>query len=269
MKKYLATDLDGTLLFPKVATQYVCEENKFILNNYFKDRAIIVSGRDHCFVKKVCKELNIDETFVCCNGANIFLNGKCIYTEFLDNNVIKEIIDFVKEKYKEYCFVFFDIEGKIYSLSENKERIEKIQQESINRNNLLGYSTIKDDTLVEELLNKSNNIIKMNIAVENKEELHTLLVTKNYKFSYSLCKAALELTKENVNKGNSLKILTNAMNINDDNVIVVGDDKNDISMFENFRNSFIIAHDNNTDIQNKAKYVLEKFSDLKHYVKEE
>ena len=46
------------------------------------------------------------------------------------------------------------------------------------------------------------------------------------------------------------------MNINEKDVYVVGDDKNDVSMFKEYKNSFLIKTDNNADLCNHVKYVL-------------
>ena len=68
MTKYLATDLDGTLFYPKLKSTYVSKENIEALK-VFNKNVIIVSGRNQLFAKKICKFLSINETFIACNGA--------------------------------------------------------------------------------------------------------------------------------------------------------------------------------------------------------
>lgn len=271
MNKYLATDLDGTLLYPKVKDKYISEENSKIINTYFKNSTIIVSGRNSNFIKNVCKELDIAETFISCNGANIYLKGKKIFTSYLNNTLIKEIINYVTSNYQKYCFVFFDDNSNLYSLSEDNGRIEKIQQQAHKTYPKLAYNTIKDENLIFNLLNKNKTFIKMNITLEedDRNAFNLFLMQKNYKLNYSFCNSSIEITSFNISKGNSLKRLTKIMNINDKDVMVIGDDKNDLSMFNHYENSFLVINENNKDIRNIPKHLLNKFSDIKTFIKEE
>ena len=59
------------------------------------------------------------------------------------------------------------------------------------------------------------------------------------------------------------------MNINDKDVMVIGDDKNDLSMFKQYKNSFLVINKNNKDIHNIPKYLINKFSDIESFIKEE
>ena len=271
MNKYLATDLDGTLLYPKVKENYICKENFDIINKYFKNNTIIVSGRNSKFVSAICDELGINQTFIACNGASIYLNGKQIYTSYLDNKVLQEIIEYVKNTYKEYCFVFFDNFDNLYSLSESIKRIEEIQNHAFKTYPKLAYDTIKDSKIINNLLNKENTFIKVNIALndKDKEKLYNYLIRKKYCLSYSLCNSSIEITSLNTTKGNSLKRLTKIMNIEDKDVMVIGDDKNDLSMFKEYENSFLVSNKDNLDIHNITKYVINKFSDIINHLKED
>ena len=64
----------------------------------------------------------------------------------------------------------------------------------------------------------------------------------------------------------ALKYLIETTDVKNNEVYVVGDSANDISMFKIFENSFLILHkDNHLKIKNK--YKSKKFSDLEKYTR--
>ena len=69
MAKYIATDLDGTLLAPLDIQNLIPNANREIIKEF--DGTIICSGRNPSFIQGVCKELNLEENFVAFNGAVI------------------------------------------------------------------------------------------------------------------------------------------------------------------------------------------------------
>ena len=63
-----------------------------------------------------------------------------------------------------------------------------------------------------------------------------------------------------------IKQLLDVCNINYDEVAVVGDSGNDIPLFENFENSFVMAQAPE-EVKQKAKVRLKSFNDLSNYIK--
>ena len=270
MKKYLATDLDGTLLYPRLKYTYVAKENINVINK-FDGNTIIVSGRNQSFVKKICKYLNIEETYIACNGACVSHKGKIILTQCIDTDLVNEIIDYVISNFDNYKIILFDTNGKLYSLSDN---IEKVKQEEYEYNRQfpkISYKTNTNKSLIKKLLKQKQSIIKFTINLKDnkKIDLYNKLLEKNLPLSYAICKHALEITAKNVTKGDALNYLTNHMKLDSNDVYVIGDDKNDLSMFTNYKNSFLINHGDNLDLSNNVKYVLNKFKDITQYIKEE
>ena len=73
----------------------------------------------------------------------------------------------------------------------------------------------------------------------------------------------------NAVKWNAIKAVADFYNISTDTFVAFGDDKNDLSMFNKYKNSFLIDHKDNKDLQKEVLYVLKKFKDLKKYIKED
>lgn len=270
MNKYLATDLDGTLLYPKLKYTYVSSENIKSLK-IFDGNVIIVSGRNQLFVKKICKQLGIEETYVSCNGAVVSYKGKEIFLKYIDTNILNKIINHVKNTYKQYKIILFDNKGNLYSICDDYNRSTKMEQDYLKKHPKIGYKTNKNMNKIQKLIEQKDSITKINVvlAEEQKLELYNYLKDNNYNISYVICKGSLEITAPNISKGQSLKFLTDYMQLNPNDVYVAGDDKNDISMFETYKHSFLINHQDNLYLTDKVMFVVDKFKDIAKHIKEE
>ena len=78
--------------------------------------------------------------------------------------------------------------------------------------------------------------------------------------------SAVEIMENDINKAESLKKILDICNIKHDEVAVVGDSGNDIPLFENFENSFVMPNAPE-EVKQKAKVRLESFADLANYIK--
>ena len=109
MAKYLATDLDGTLLAPLDPVNLIPSENRETIKAF--DGVFLVSGRNAEFIQGVCKELEIDANFVAFNGAAVYVNGKAIYKKKIDKDTANKIVDYVKEKFDYYTIFLIIRQG--------------------------------------------------------------------------------------------------------------------------------------------------------------
>lgn len=270
MKKYLATDLDGTLLYPRLKYTLIPKVNINALKK-FNDNIIIVSGRNQEFVTKICKYLNIEETYIACNGASIYYKGEPILTKHIDSALVKEIINYVTSRFDKYKIILFDTYGKLYSLSDNVEQSIQKEKEYFHKFPKLSYTTNTNIKDINNLLNTKESIIKFNIILTDKEkmDLYHHLSNIDLPLSYAICKHSLEITADNVTKGEALHFLTQHMNLDSNDVYVIGDDKNDLSMFLKYHNSFLVNHGDNLDLIPYVKHVLNNFKEITHYIKEE
>ena len=163
MAKYIATDLDGTLLAPLDIQNLIPNANREIIKEF--DGTIICSGRNPSFIQGVCKELNLEENFVAFNGAVIYKNGKQILKKKLDKEIINRIIDFVKEKYDFYVIFLMSDDSKIYTLNSNKEERQKVEEQEVIDFPRHRYISIKDEDEIYELINENKHIVKLNIIL--------------------------------------------------------------------------------------------------------
>ena len=269
MNKYLATDLDGTLLEPKSKDKFVCNENLKAIEN-FNGNIFIVSGRNPQFIKEVCDELRINHTFISCNGALIFVNGERVFTSHIKHKTILEIINHLNCKYKNYHIIFIHENGELYSLYDNEKLILDHEKEIMTKNPKLAYITNKNSSELFDILNGDNKIVKTNIYLDDNEkyELLNYLESENYDIGISVCNNSLEITSKGITKGTSLKRLTEYLNIDINDVYVIGDDGNDISMFEYSPHSFLVKNDMNKHLLNIAKHDLDYFKEITNYMED-
>jgi hydroxymethylpyrimidine pyrophosphatase-like HAD family hydrolase len=73
---------------------------------------------------------------------------------------------------------------------------------------------------------------------------------------------ACEITLKGYNKGTMVKRIANSLNYEDNEVAVIGDDINDVTMFKMFENSFVMSHAND-EVKKYAKNIIVNFKDIK------
>ena len=59
MEKIIATDLDGTLFYPKDTKEMISKPNLFFLQNFIDNggKTILISGRSHLYCQKTVKKI--------------------------------------------------------------------------------------------------------------------------------------------------------------------------------------------------------------------
>lgn len=263
MFKVIATDLDGTLLEPKRKFSLVDKENKACIKNFYGD-TVLVSGRSPKFCAKVCNCLKIHHNFIALNGAVIVKEGNIIYTQSMKKTGLSFLLEFLNSYYAEFELIIFDKYDRIMCYSPLSK--SKIKRKHLKHK--LKYVRLHDKIIVSnekvmKVLNDSTEIYKAIIYSKNCDDMYNL-ISKEFKghFSFFPTKNSIEISPMGVSKGSALQYLINTTKLNNDDVLVVGDSSNDISMFEIFKNSFVMDKAENY-IKVKAKNVINKFSELR------
>jgi len=267
MVRVIATDLDGTLLKPIKKLSLVEKENKKFVKEFYGD-VVLVSGRNAKFCAKVCNCLNIQHNFIALNGAIIVKNGKIIYKQSIKKTNLISLIDFLDTNYNDFELLIFDKYDRIFSYSPLKKRIIKKKHFThLLKNGKLHNKIITNNKKTMKVLKSSTDILKAIIYSKNCDDMFNL-IDQNFSNHFSLFPSnhSIEVSPIGVNKGNSLKYLLDTTTVKKEEVFVVGDGTNDISAFEIFENSFAISSAS-SHVKTKAKYTINKFSDLKEYTR--
>jgi len=234
--KYLASDLDGTLLQEDHTIRK--EDVQAILR--FKEegnKLIISTGRPLEGIKRAFKnypEIEYDYV-VACNGSVVLdKNDNIIYNNYINPETAKLIFkDIVDDK---NMFIHFENDGEVYSI-ESEIKVE----------NEIGI--MFSNILPKEVVLKEDGKYTMISAMAIDEDINAAEEMKNNlieKYGQDVeafrNQIFVDIAPKNCSKGIALKSLSEKIGINLEDLYVIGDSYNDISMFEITDKSFTFTY---------------------------
>ncbi|MGH4050103.1 MAG: Cof-type HAD-IIB family hydrolase [Clostridium sp.] len=227
--KWCVCDMDGTLLN---ADNKISKENEVALKKLQEMglSVIIATGRIDLMVKVYIKQLELKGPVISCNGGLIrnIETGEIIYSKIMDKKSVKEIVDYCVSNNVDYIVYTDEI---VYS----------------NKNNPLGKKYESRNKLLEKELRVPIKYIDNDIIenINDIDALKVLLVCENhadvlllekYFIKYdnltvvSSSECLLDIMASNITKGNALEILSQKLGVDLNEVIVFGDNYNDMEM---------------------------------------
>ena len=227
--------------------------NKKVLETIKKNGAkyIFCTGRGYLRCLDIVKDYaNIDDIIILENGGQIRKNGKMQYYEI--PLTIKKIIKSINPEEIEYIIFSKKQTNEYYSYG--KEKLLHVKYNYVNFNNFL-----------ECMYN--NNICQITIKFkyyENKKKF--LNKCKKRNIEYKLSENYVIINAKGINKKTAIEYVIKNNNLNKDDCIIVGNDYNDIDMFDINCYKKIGVLDNTTPIELKRKSTdlisFEKLSEL-------
>jgi len=238
MYKMIILDLDGTLLndYKKITKETI----DLITRAYTKKGIItvIATGRPLEYVTNICEPYGkcFANYIIACNGAVIKNNetDEYIYENTFTDKEVETFRSFYLKEKADYILLYTDKEtivetknnidfknlGTPATKVENMENVIKI-----NPTLKKFLCLISGETSVLE------NIIKRVTVIDVLEQpvICNYLCKSNGQTFY---RKYIDLVKRNCNKNNAIHILSNQLGIKQEEIIVMGDGGNDISMFE-------------------------------------
>lgn len=240
--KLIVADLDGTLL-----------KSDKSLDDNIKDvisgqdyKFTIASGRSMVLVKKFISELDINSPYITNNGAEIYQNDACVKQYSIPAEEVRFILNLVQE---------FDLEchanaenciytmGKIDLILPFRKRFEGVLPIVDNASvNSVCANTINKIMCIDKDLNKVQEFAnKINLYCEH---VHCERAEGN----------AFVTVNRQASKGKALKNLIELLQISTEEVIVFGDNYNDVSMFEAVKYSVCMGNADK-DVKDKATFI--------------
>lgn len=231
MVKYqlVALDIDGTLL---TSNKTIHPETIKQINEASRKGIYIAycTGRAPAEMKDIIKIVPTIRYGVCMSGALVydFKEFKIIYADSIPREFIKKIIEGAK-----------DDDGMIQFLTENESIVREDQITHMSDFKMGIYQpmylkiakAVKDMNIEAE---KYDSIPKVNIyfhSTQARQKAYEKI--KNLPLSFSFGEeTALEITANNVNKGNGLSVLANHLEIPKIQIIGIGDGDNDLSFLK-------------------------------------
>nr|WP_295974472.1 Cof-type HAD-IIB family hydrolase [uncultured Bacillus sp.] len=242
--KLIAIDLDGTLLSTDCS---ISRENTQAIREAQKQGHIIVisSGRSFQDTRQILQNADLVCPFIAGNGAISFHNGEIIHKFILEEKVVLEIIETLE---KHNCY---------YEINSKNGTLIKRDGRSLLTNEIMNtqepFCDITEEWALNEIELQYNQfglipvphyrnldfaqleVYKIFILSFNRNTLTTLRETLSRRNDISVTSSGVEkidIGHIKTSKGNGLKIVANYMGIPLENTVAIGDNLNDLSMFD-------------------------------------
>jgi Cof subfamily protein (haloacid dehalogenase superfamily) len=275
LDKVLATDLDGTLFYPRKRVKMIPKDNREFIEKFTGDggRLLLVSGRGKEFSEKVRENLSMPVDFIGYNGAIVFQKDQIIHETFFQKDNLKQILTDCSREYNLRLILLF-----------TKDRNIVINRTDVSRTTNLFYflyqflqgcykeKFIRSDRIYEEEIEKGEvykAMLLFGVSPQAKiraREANKVLRLRYPEAEFSWSDQCIEVTPMGCSKSSAIEFYLDYNHISRDNVLVVGDSGNDISMFEAFKkNSFCMEHGSD-EVKKHATHVIKRFYDLASYI---
>lgn len=273
--KVLASDLDGTLFYPKRPIRLIAKKNRKVIDRFVNDgnKVVLVTGRSPNFANKVVDFLGHDVDVIGMNGAYTIVDGKVMNEHFLDFQIEKVLYELnilfpilgqmlISRKYpllistppigkiiELFYRVYYKTQGKYaeeYHFS-NEEFVNEIQSKEVYKI-MLFFGMSKAGV---RRARKANTYLRENYGGE---------------FESSWTGGFIEITPRNSSKAEGIERYIVEKKVAASNVYVVGDSGNDISMFNAYyENSFCLKHAHKK-VKKYAKTIIRRFHHIERYL---
>lgn len=213
MLKLIFSDLDDTLLDSK---KTVSDETINFIKDLKDTRFIVNSGRLPYNMELIKQYIDLSN-MVCGNGAYIILDGKLIYSCCLDKKDAYELLDYAYSKgYSPRLY----LDSGLY-ITEESKMLTAVKVNMVTKTKL--FDLLKNENAYKIAFYDRN--------VENLEDIKYFVDSiENIICEYS-DSDFLECHHKDTSKGNAIEIVSKLLNVKPDEILAVGDNENDLSMF--------------------------------------
>ena len=213
MLKLIFSDLDDTLLDSK---KTVSDETINFIKDLKDTRFIVNSGRLPYNMELIKQYIDLSN-MVCGNGAYIILDGKLIYSCCLDKKDAYELLDYAYSKgYSPRLY----LDSGLY-ITEESKMLTAVKVNMVTKTKL--FDLLKNENAYKIAFYDRN--------VENLEDMKCYVDSiENIICEYS-DSDFLECHHKDTSKGNAIEIVSKLLNVKPDEVLAIGDNENDLSMF--------------------------------------
>lgn len=252
--KLIAIDMDGTLLNNKnnISAKNIETIHKAMDKGI---HIVLATGRILASAKYFSRHLKLDKAIVACNGAIVSSgNGEDIFFERkLEAPISKKLVDLAREYKIDYRFSSKDT---LYTKLAQRDGEEFYPS---HRENLMEQGIrvkILEDP-VKTIEVEKPDIYKFEFVEENKDKLlyfrNKLQTIEGINIASSWHNN-VEVMGEGISKGKALEYLCQKYKINKSQIVSIGDNENDISMFK--VSGLAIAMANSNNVAKKYSHII-------------
>ena len=244
-RKLILIDSDDTL---KKSDGTISERSKKAIRDNRKAGNIVVicTARPRYQTLEVMRDSDANCIVVSSNGAEIYDSRKeqVLFNSFIDKNLV---IKLVEDAFVNDIRLILTTENIEYVTKEVRNP-KQVLLGNADYVNVLSECDIKQCMFIDE---KKDKIYMEKEVISHFNELH---IVDEISENSSYYEKWFSVSNVRCSKGNALKFLSDYLNIPIENTIAIGNDKNDISMFEVAGLS--VAVDNaSDDIKSKVDYI--------------
>ncbi len=227
---------------------YITEENMKknvkAIEEYrnFGGKFVIVTGRSKTSVSNVIKQYNIPYDYIISNNGAVVYNSDMvkIYEQAIATDISNKIIDYLKKK--ENIEIFFyddDDKAKYHNQELLKLRVRTSDYELA-------------QTIEDEINSMLKNYVKAHSAFPG-------MYYDNHDF------VIVDIVSKNAGKENTIKRLLDMLNIEKEQVVTIGDGRNDIGMIKEYKGYSMETAEE--DVKKSASGIFESVADVLKYLK--
>lgn len=248
--KLVAIDIDDTLLDPH---QQITALTKKAITAALDQgvKIVLCSGRPLAGVEPYIQELGISgrQQYIITYNGSIIQNaaGDILQQHTLSSSDFERLAHFCQQE--QVHFNVLDDQSNIYTLDHQ-----------INYYTLLQATGIKSGltVLTEKDLPINFTLVK-GVLTGTKEQLDTIepLLRQNFGHNYAITRSLpvmLEVAHSLATKGRALRDLSGELNLSLDEVMAIGDEQNDYTMFQTAGTAVLMGNGNN-EMQDMADYI--------------
>lgn len=225
-KKYVFVDLDGTVIdhtneeIPKSTLEAI----KMAKENGHE--VIINTGRPPCLFYGIEKELGVD-SYVAANGRYAVHSGEVILNKVIDPDVVKRIVVFAEENKLDLGFEGLHGFKRQSSYTDLYERFSN-------------HFHLEVPELDTEFY-KHNDIYQMTLYYSDPDWEKFQDVFPEVTFAYS-CPYGIDVNSKGGLKEVGIQAFVDRFDIDEDDIIAIGDGHNDITMFNYVKTSIAMGN---------------------------
>lgn len=254
MYKIIAIDLDGTLL---TKNKTISQENSKAIKEAYEAGidVVICSGRIYKGAMIFARMLGLKSEIISCNGAIIreCTTGNTLFSKHIDVEDSLKILNFLSNTdvyYHAYVLdTMFAKERGYGTVFYENINMTMPEEHRIDIRSLDGFE--------ELIMNEQKGVTKFVIASSDLQYLAEVRQKINCMADVSSMSSNFdnfEVVKKGVSKGDALKILCEMKGIKPEEVMAIGDNENDLSMFE-FAGTSVAMGNSSEYIKSHADFV--------------
>lgn len=252
--KLIAIDMDGTLLNSQ--NKISCENILAIKKAAdLGVKVVLTTGRIFTSALYYAKDLNINTPIIACNGAYITEQDKSIIY-FEDSMTLDAVESVINLAEKEGLYYHFYDDSRFYARKLTKT-VEKYYRWNIDKKEKDRLNIRIVDEPLDVVKRENVKVFKIVFVDDDLEKMkqfkEKLLNIQGIEVSSSWWNN-IEVMNKGVSKGYALNVLCEKLNIDNKNVMAIGDNENDISML-NFAGIGVAMGNGEDIIKEVADYV--------------